>query len=155
MGDVKCEVSIHAPVDEVFRRLTDFGSLAEIVSGITKVDVLTEGPTAIGTRFCETRVIFGKTATETMEVTAMEAPRMIELSAESCGNHYRTVHTFEPTGEGETLVKLNMHSTPMTTGAKIMGAVMTPLMKGTMRKLLENDMADLKRACERSAGGDD
>ncbi len=155
MGDVKCELSINAPVDEVFNRATDFGSLADMVGGITKVEVLTQGPTAVGTKFRETRVIFGKTATETMEVTAIEPSRMIELSAESCGNRYRTVHTFEPNGDGETLVKLNMHCTPMTAGAKIMGAVMTPLMKGTMRKLLENDMADLKRACERSAGGDD
>ncbi len=154
MGKLNCEIDIEAPCETVFERATSFATMPEYISGVTEVEMLTEGPLAVGTRFREKRVIFGKEAVEELEVTAVEPGQMVELGCDSCGVRYRSRYTFEQGARGQTKVSLHMESTPLSAGARFMGMVMSPLMKGTMRKLLENDMADLKRACEQQAGGD-
>ncbi len=148
MSQLQCEITITAPLEEVFERATDFANLAEFVSGITNVEMLTDGPTCVGTRFRETRIIFGKEAVEEMEVTAFEQDKAIEIVADNCGVRYQTRYTFEQEGEDQTVVRLHMTATPLTTTAKVMGVVLTPLMKGTMCKCRENDLADLRRICE-------
>lgn len=148
MSQLQCEITIEAPLEMVFSRVTDFAHLDRFVSGITHIEMLTDGPTAVGTRFRETRVLFGRQAIEEMEVTALEHNASFELVAESCGVRYLTRHTFEQKGNNQTVVRLLMTATPLSAVAKVMGFVMTPLMKGTMRKCLENDLADLRRVCE-------
>ncbi|MEM8933857.1 MAG: SRPBCC family protein, partial [Acidobacteriota bacterium] len=87
---------IDAPVDEVFAVFADFEHAAERIDGIRELDVLTDGPIGAGSRFRETRVMYGKEATEEMEITAFEPDRSYTVECTSHGAHFTSVYTFEP-----------------------------------------------------------
>ena len=92
--------TIARPIEEVFAAATDFAGSVERIGGIEKVEMLSEGPVGLGTRFRETRTMFGREATEEMEVVEFEPPRRYVLGAESHGSRYRTEIRFAETGDG-------------------------------------------------------
>src|SRR5688500_12459284 len=94
---------IDAPPDVVFARASDFRRAPETISAIVKMDILTSGPVGAGTRFRETRVLFGREATEEMTVTVFEPPKRYTLDAESHGSRYHTELSFTPDGQGTRL----------------------------------------------------
>lgn len=149
MAKIEINRHIAAPIDEVFARNTDFANAAEVVNGISKIEMLSEGPTGTGTRFRETRVMFGREATEVMEVMAFDPPRSYALGAESHGSRYLSTFTFTET-EGGTDVHLLFEATPLTLPAKIMSVLMKPMMK-TVMKECSKDLDDIKAAIEGSA----
>lgn len=138
---------IHVPRQIVFDALMDIPGYATPIPAITKCEVLTEGPVAIGTRFKETRVMFGKEATEVMEFTELDRPRGYLLEAHSHGMHYKTAHVLTE-DNGVTTLTLTFDGTPETFGARVMGAIMTPLFKGAMRKAVVSDLQALKAHLE-------
>lgn len=149
MASVTVETTIRAAPERVFAIATDLPNIAETVSGIESVEVLTEGPVGVGTRWRETRKMYGKTATEEMRVTGFEPPRSFVAEAESHGAHYTTEFRFEPEGLG-TRLTLVFGARPLTLAAKVF-SVVGVLMAGTVRKALEQDMEDVKRAAEAEA----
>jgi hypothetical protein len=140
-----------APVHEVFEVCTDLRNAADRVNAIKKLEVLTEGPIGLGTRFRETRVMMGKEATEEMEFTSFEPNRSYTVEAESCGCHYTSVWTFRAGAGGGTDVEMSFTGVPQTFMAKVMMVVMGPMMSGMVRKCLTRDFEDLKRATSGTA----
>jgi carbon monoxide dehydrogenase subunit G len=138
---------INAPVETVFHLATDLDHWAGRIKGITKIERLTTGPVGVGTRFRETRVMFGRQATEEMEFTVFEPNRRYVLEAESCGCHYRSEFRFEP-ADGGTRVTMEFGAEGRTFMAKLMGKLMGWMMTGTMRKCVQQDLDDLKAAAE-------
>lgn len=147
MGTIAFEKHISAPVDRVFAQLMDLEHWPETISAITKIEKLTEGPVGSGTRFKETRVMFGKEHAETMTFENVTPNRGYTLTASSCGMRYATTHTLTPEAGG-TKLRLEMQTTPLTLGAKILSPVMGAMLKGTMKKMIARDFDDLARACE-------
>lgn len=137
---------INAPIETVFARCSDVTRWADTVSGIKQVELLTEGPVGDGTRFRETRVMFGKEATEEMTFSEFDPPNGYVLLAESCGSKYRTTHRFEP-ADGGTRITMEFHATPVTLGAKVLSPIFA-VMKKSLEKCLRNDLADIKSAIE-------
>jgi carbon monoxide dehydrogenase subunit G len=144
---IVCSEHINAPVEKVFAVASDVEHAPEVISTITKMEVLTDGPVGVGTRFRETRVMFGKEATEEMEFSVFDPPRSYTLVADSHGCHYVSTFRFTPEGAG-TRVDFEFTGDAHSFGAKVMSAVMGPLMKGTMRKMLAKDLGELKRSIE-------
>jgi hypothetical protein len=138
---------IAAPPDVVFARASDFRRAPETISAIVKMDLLTDGPVRIGTRFRETRVLFGREATEEMTVTAFEPPKRYTLGAESHGSRYVTELSFAPDGQG-TRVTMTFAATPVTFMARVMSVLMRPMTKGLV-KMCAKDLDDMKAAIER------
>jgi hypothetical protein len=141
---------ISAPPDVVFARATDFRRACETVNAIVKMEVLTSGPVGVGTRFRETRMMFGREATEEMTVTAFEPPRGYTLSAESHGSRYHTELSFAPDGQG-TRMAMTFQGTPVSFMARVMSVLMRPMMKSVM-KMCAKDLDDIKAAAERDYG---
>lgn len=150
VSTLRIQQQVRATPDRVFQLASDFPNAAEHIAGITKVEMLTDGDVGTGTRFRETRVMFGKEAVEEMEVTEYLAGRSYTLEADSCGSHFCTQMTTEATGGG-TLVTLETKITPTTTFAKLMSP-MAALMMGPMKTCLQGDLLDLKKTAERDAG---
>ena len=146
--EITASETIALPVQRVFERITDISSWPDVAESIVGVEVLTEGPVGVGTRFRETRVMFGKEASEEMEVTAFEPPRSWTHEARSHGMHYVTTTTFEPTNDGGTEICMRFAGTPTSLGGKIMGVLMGALMKGQCLKATKKDLADMKAAYE-------
>lgn len=142
---------IAAEPTRVWAVLTDLDSAAETLSGVKHVEILTEGPFRIGTRWRETRAAMGSDETFEMEVTELEALGFARIKATSEGA--RSVSTFklealhpgtrltmtasgEPTDEAGTLKKL---------AAKIVAPVVG---NRALRSTLETEIEEIARAAE-------
>ena len=145
--NVSLSTTIHAPVDRVFQLSTDLDRWPEIIKGITRVEKLTPGPVAVGTRFKETRIMFGRETTEEMAFTAIEPNRSYTIEANSCGCLFRATFRFDPKGP-DADVKLTMESKATSFFAKLMKPL-AYLMAGSMKKCLEGDLASLKASAEK------
>ena len=146
---ITVQLKIDAPPDVTFALVADIPGWPRVISGIQSVDMLTPGPVAVGTRFRETRVMFGRQATEEMTVAEIEAPRRLILTAFNHGTAYRAEHLFEAHGGG-TKLELAFEGRPVT----LLARLLTPLgllFRGTVKRQLEADLADLAREAERRA----
>ncbi len=92
--------TVAASPQRVWQVITDLDRAAQTLSGVSRVERLTDGPYALGTRWRETRTMFGKATTEEMWVTALDPARSTTVEASSHGTDYRTVFDLTPTGSG-------------------------------------------------------
>ena len=74
---------LEAPRSDVFKLFTDIENASDRISGIRKLEVLSEVRSGVGLRWRETRVMFGKEATEEMEITGFDEPESYVVEAES------------------------------------------------------------------------
>ena len=146
MAEIKVQKHVQASPEKVFEAATNLARLPERIAGIKRVEVLTTGPVGVGTRFRETRVMFGREATEEMEITGFDPPRAFTIGCESHGCRYRTEFTFAPSGAG-TEVAMVFEATPLTFFAKAMAVAMKPMIN-KVAGLCAQDLEDLKTAVE-------
>jgi uncharacterized protein YndB with AHSA1/START domain len=150
MRAIIVERRVEAPPERVFEVFTDLGRAAEVMRGVDRIEVLTPGPVGRGTRWRETRTMFGREAVEEMWIGEFEPPHRYVVDAESHGARYRTEFTFQPAPDGlVTVVRMSFGAEPQTFVARVLGALMAGVMSGSIRKALGQDMDDLKAACER------
>lgn len=148
MAKFKLTRRIERPRSEVFRLFTDFDEMPGLIDKITSIEMLTEGPPGKGTRFRETRKMFGKQATEEMEITDFQAEETYTCEADSHGMHYRSVYQFEPVGHA-TDVNCTFEARPVSLAARIFLPLTAWLTMGTTKKIFARDIEDLKEAAER------
>ena len=141
--------TVNAPVANVFEVYSDFGNAAARVDGIENIELLTDEPIGKGTRFRETRIMFGRESTEEMKVTEFEPNRKYTVEAFSCGAHFQTVFRFEPQGNS-TNVEVELKTRSVSWFAKLMSPLGF-LMAGSMKKMFESDIDQLKSYCEQAA----
>lgn len=146
MSNLHLTTTVTAPVKQVFDAYSDFANAAEVVEGIVRIEMLTEGPVGVGTRFRETRVMFGRESTEEMEITEFKPGELVTVSAESCGAAFNSRFRFTPQGQ-TTRVDMDMETRPLTLFAKLMWPLGW-LMMGSMKKMMQADMEQVKAACE-------
>lgn len=144
---IKAETKINAPIDKVFEVFADIKGAQDRITGITKIDILSDAKSGIGTKWRETRIMFGKEATEVMEITDLQKNAFYTVEADSHGTKYKTIYEFESQDDGSTIVKMIFEGKPYTFGARLMG-IMWFFLKGATTKALEKDMIDLKKYCE-------
>jgi hypothetical protein len=143
---VTMSTRVNAPPDRTFAVFSDLRGAPGRVSGIKKIEVITEGPVGKGTKFRETRIMMGREATENMEVSEFEPGRSYAIACESCGVRWNCRFAFAA-DDGGTRVDVEMASKPVS----LMGRLMSPLgalMAGTMKKCLNTDMDELRKAAE-------
>ncbi len=140
MPGVTVQHLVKADPDTTFRVFADIPNTATMIAGIDSIEMLSEGPVGIGTRWRETRIMMGKVATEEMWVTGFDPPRSYVVEAESHGTHYHSRYDFEP-AEGGTRVTLRFEGRPQSIAAKLM-TIVGYLFMGQIRKMLAQDMAD-------------
>jgi len=143
---------VNALPTAVFALASDFQNAPQRITGIKRMEMLTDGPVGVGTKFRETRVMFGKEATETMEVVDFQPGRSYTLSATGCGMEYRTVVSVRPIGAGSE-VSIEFNGTPLTFVARFMCVLMGWMVKSAGVKAMKKDLADLKGAVEGSGAG--
>ncbi|MFN0011712.1 MAG: SRPBCC family protein [Phycisphaerales bacterium] len=149
MPSLTIQRTVNAPAQRAFAHFSDLANVPAMIPAIKKLEILTPGPVGKGTRFRETRIMFGKEATETMEITAFEPPRSYTVEGHSCGSLYATTFSFEPAGSAATLVTMHFSCHAQTLTAKLM-IPLSFLLMGVMRKALESDMDAMKAAAERA-----
>jgi uncharacterized protein YndB with AHSA1/START domain len=145
--------TIPAPPEQVFGLFTDLDAAPERLSQIDAIERLTDGPVGVGTRWKETRTMFGRQATEEMEITEFAPPRAYAVEAESCGTRFRTDFRFSPETQG-TRVEMQFVATPVSLFAHIMSPL-SGLMKGMLVKCLEQDLDDLAQVAAQAGATPD
>jgi hypothetical protein len=135
-----------APIARVFATATDFRNAAGRIRAITRMEVLTTGPVGKGTRFRETRRMFGRDATEEMEVVEFDPPRSYTLGCENHGCRYRTELNFNEK-DGGTEIEMRFQAEGLTFFAKLMGVLMKPMLK-PMMKACAKDLDDIAAHAE-------
>ncbi|EYR62021.1 carbon monoxide dehydrogenase [Actinotalea ferrariae CF5-4] len=148
MQQVEVTRHVAAPPERVWALATDLAGAPRVLSGVQRVEVLTPGPFAVGTRWRETRTMFGKEATEEMAVTAVEPQRSYTVEAESSGARYVSTFAFHPSPDGGTAVVLTFGAQATTGVAKVMAVLTGPLARRSVEKALRGDLEDLARAAE-------
>ena len=91
--------TVQAPIDQVFDVFSDITKTEERISGIIKLEVLSDTKSGKGLRWRETRKMFGKEATKEMEMTAFEQPDSYMVEAKSHGMHYISTYSFTKVDE--------------------------------------------------------
>ena len=134
---------VPAAADAVWQVMTDIPNAAENISGIDRVEMLTDGPVRKGTRWKETRTVFKREATEEMEITEWTPPRSYTADCVSCGMHFRWHLSVEPAGENESVVQMDIETKPLSFTAKVTGALMNGMMKKQCAKAFEKDLDDV------------
>jgi uncharacterized membrane protein len=143
------EVTRHAaaPPAIVWAVATDLEHLPETVRGIDQVEILTDPPFEVGTRWRETRTMGGRAATEEMWVCALEPGQSYLVEAASHGMRYRSEFRFAPDGDG-TAITLRFDAEPTGAATRVLAAVTARAMAGGVRKALTADLHDLAAAAE-------
>ena len=138
-----------APPDVAHATNIDISRWPEFIRGITRVEILTDGPIGVGTRFRETRTMFGREAIEEMTVAALESPHRQVFTAENHGARYVATTDIIPEGSGSRL-RLTFEGIPVTLAARLLSFV-SVLMMGQVRKQLQNDLDDVAAEAARRA----
>jgi hypothetical protein len=146
MRQIRVSSRIAAPAEKVFAKATDLKRAPEFISAIKKMEILTPDPIGVGTRFRETRVMFGREATEEMQVTVFEPPRRFAIGAESNGCRFLSEFSFRSDGPA-TEVEMSFGAEPLTFPAKVMAFLMSPMMR-SMEKVCAKELEELKSAVE-------
>ena len=146
MATIIVSTFVSAPIESVFNIYTDLENIAERVSAITKLEILTEGPFGKGTRWRETRVVMKKAATEEMTVTSLDPPNGYTVESRSHGMLYETHFTFKPESDG-TRVTWGFNGTPQTFGARLSAPIFALFFNGMMKKCMLSDLEELRDVC--------
>lgn len=143
-----------ASPETVWAVMTDIEGTTQTLSGVTGIERLDDGEGfEPGLRWRETRQVFGKEATEELEITAVDPGRSYTVEADSGGTHYHSVLRVTPSATGSTIA--------MTFGAEQTGGRISSflsmtvgrLFQGPTRKALEQDLEDIAAAAEARESG--
>ncbi|MGH3343864.1 MAG: SRPBCC family protein [Carbonactinosporaceae bacterium] len=154
MEFIAVDRTIAAPVERVWEVFTDIGHSDEHLSGVTAVEMLSEGAFGVGTRWRETRSMFGRSATEEMWVAECEPPRRYVVRADDGGRHYVSELSFEPEGEDATVARMTFGQESPGLLARTVARLVGPVFLRQLTRMLRQDLDDLARVCESSPGPD-
>jgi carbon monoxide dehydrogenase subunit G len=149
MTNLDVSRDVAAPANVVWAIMTDLENATDTISAIQSVEILSE-PQAfdVGTKWRETRTMFGKQATEEMWVTNVDPGTSYVVAAESNGARYATIMKVVATGEHTSTISMNFGAEPTGTMARVMGATVGKLFENATRKALAQDLGDIAAAAE-------
>jgi hypothetical protein len=139
---------IDASPNVVYGVATNLELAGKWMPNFVRMEKLTPGMFGPGTKFRETRKMFGKTASELFEVTAADPPRRLDLSVDgsqgaSKRGRYDFVYEFESDGDG---TRVSLTGT-ISQASWLWGLLGRPFVGG-MRKLCVADLRALKNYIE-------
>lgn len=146
MADFTLTVPVHAPAQAVWDVITNIADTPGVIPAITRIEMLTDGPFRVGTRWNETRRIGSREETITLEVVECDPPRTCTLRAVAAGIEYRTGFTLTPVPDGTTLA-LRAISRPINLAGRAMW-LLSPIMTRVMKKLMRQDLDRIKAHVE-------
>jgi carbon monoxide dehydrogenase subunit G len=148
---ISLEQQVQAPPERVWQVLTDIEHADQTLSGVDRVEMLTAGPYRVGTRWRETRTMFGKQATEELEVTVVDAPNRTVVEADSSGVHYVTDFSLSPDASGGTVLSMTFTATRGRVNPlqQAMWVVFGRLGAAATRKVMAQDLRDIAARAER------
>lgn len=145
---VTANETISAPISRIWDLITDIENSGKTVTAIKNIKII-EKPKGelLGLKWIETRIMFGKEATETMCITKVNKHESYEINAVNHGCIYTTTVALKQT-DGGVLLSMSFESTPQTLVAKIFSPLAF-LFRGVIKKAFLSDLRDIKNALEK------
>ena len=136
--------TIDAPIELVFDTIANINNFAKAVPHIVKTEFVSDVTSGVGTRFRETRLMKGRQATTELEVTEYVPNDHVRIVSDTGGTLWDTVFTVRPDG-GQTRLDMVMDAH----AHKFIPKLINPLIKGVIKKAIEDDMDAVKAYCEK------
>lgn len=148
MRNVTVRRTIDAPVDRVFRMITDVEGLPERDSAVKSIEFLSDRRSGPGTRFRETRVSGRRENVTELEITDQVDGEYARFVSDAGGTVWDTMFsTRSVEGGARTDLEICLEARPHALLAKLM----TPLIRGMVRRGMEKHIDGLKTHCEATA----
>jgi uncharacterized membrane protein len=148
MAPIVETVEIAKSPQEVFAYLDDLARHGEWQTQIESVELLTDGPTRVGTRAVDTRRVPGGRQKITYEITEHDPPRKASFRGLGGPIRPRGSVTVEPLDEGRrSRLTLELH----LDGHGLVGKLLAPLARRDARKQVPKDQVRLKERLESGA----
>ena len=146
---VAVERRVAASPGRVWEAVTDLPDLPRVLSGVQRVEVLTEGGFGVGTRWRETRKMLGKEATEEMTVTECEPPDRYVTVADSHGMHYVSELSLRAEGPDGSVLRMAFSARPADGRRRnLLARLLARFGAKAVSKALAKDLDDIARAVE-------
>jgi len=140
---------VAAPPGVVWEIMTDLEASKETITAIQSIEVLSDRKEfGVGTKWRETRTMFGKQATEVMWVTHVDPGTSYTVRAESHGAIYTTVMAVVATGDDSSEISMDFGAESTGTMARIASATMGRLFANATKKAVARDLDDIADAAE-------
>jgi len=139
---------IDAPRQGVYDICTDLSSGHEWMNGLIRIDRLTDGPFAVGSKWREVRKMYGKEAAEEFEVTKLDAPGSFTIyvdgskGASKKGEFFFDHQLLEDKGG----TRFDIHAE--ITGMGFIGKILGPIIGRAFKKAMVKDLAAMKAYIE-------
>lgn len=145
---VSVNIEIASSKEKVWLAISDIENCANFISSIINLEVLNKPEdNLIGLKWKETRLMFGKEASETMWITDAVENEYYCTRAENHGAVYTTKISLSEI-ENNTLLTMSFSAQAQTSFVKIISAIMSIFIKGSMQKALKKDLEDIKNHVE-------
>ena len=144
MAPITGSIEISRPPQDVFDYVGDLTRHPEWQSGLLGVEVVTDGPTRLGSRAKETRHVPGGNQTYEYEITEWDPPRASGFKVVSGPVRPEGTIRFTPLDDG-TRTRVDFE---MVFHGHGLGKMLVPLATHDARKHVPNDLAALKARLE-------
>jgi hypothetical protein len=142
------EVEINGTKEAIWNVISDIENSQKNIRGIQKIEILEQASEGIlGLKWRETRIMFGKEATEDMWISHAEANSYYKTRAESHGAVYITTMRIEEK-KASCILSMAFESESLSFMAKIMNVIFGGMMKKSTEKALLEDLNDIKSVVE-------
>ena len=145
---VEASLTINGSRSAVWAATTDIPGFAQRLSGVEKIEVVEQPATGlVGTRWKETRILFGKPATVEKWITEAKENEFYTTRAEQDGFVFITTNRVSGTDGNVTLT--GIHETRPEGFAAKLKALPMVFFKGVIKKAILQDLKDIKKVVER------
>ena len=142
MSGFKMNEWIARPPKEVFDFITTSDNASKVVSSVTSMTKLTEGPIRVGTRYRETRVMNGKEHRADLEVVSFEPNQTYAMKNVTDGIETVYRYNFQPESNG---TRVDLVCDVKASGLK---KLMLPMVVSILKKEDGDHLQRLKKAIE-------
>lgn len=142
------DIEIAKSREHVWETITDIANGATMISGIIDLEILHQPEDGlVGLKWKETRLMFGKEASETMWITDAVENQYYRTRAESHGSIYSSELSLSEVGSN-TLLTMSFSGEAQSMLVKMVSVCMSFLIKRSMEKMLYKDLEDIKAYVE-------
>ncbi len=147
--DVSIDIDIANTREVVWQTITDTNQFKDMISSILAIEILNQPETGLkGLKWKETRLMFGKEASEVMWVTDSVENEYYCTRAESHGSIYLTRLSLTKLKDDHCKLTMTFEGQAQTIMMKILSVLMSPFIKSSMKKMLLKDLEEIKAYIE-------
>ena len=134
-------------IEKTWSTLIDLDRYPSRVESYEAIEWLTSEKSGVGAKWKQTRKVYGKSHTQTIEVVEWREPTSFAMTATEAGVIYLTRYSLGESKDGETTdVSASFEVQPNNLFSKVFVKLIGKKLLGSTRETLQNDLSDLANA---------